>query len=109
MKNQIKKVVTLPESSINPDGSKVTWYHVYTQVPGFGVEPKGALVEQRELNGNSSYSIKPLGFSNSNNVLYGTPSLQRDNNSNADFFNWFRGLNQNEVRNIVQGRSLLFG
>jgi len=109
MKEKIKKIVKLPDSSNTGNGKKINWYHVYLQEPGFGVEPKGALIEEREVDGGANYFVKPLGFSNSSNMFFATPSLHSQQNESADFFKWISTLDQKEIHNLVHGRSLLMG
>jgi len=109
MKNKIKNIVKLPDSSKTPEGRNINWYHIYFQEPGFGVEPKGALIEEKEVNDGAVYTVKPLGFTNASNIFYGTLSLENKKNEAKEFFDWVSKLEQNEIRNLIYGRELLKG
>lgn len=108
MKNKIKKIVKLPDS--NRTGDIITnWYHIYVTEPGFGFEPRGAMVEEMIIGENKRYSVKPLGYIESRNVLFATPSLHNQQNEAKEFFDWIKTLNQTEICNLVHGRELLHG
>lgn len=105
MKHKIKRIIKLP----NYGSESTNWYHVYITEPGFGVDPKGAFIEETVSESGRVYSVKPLGIAVASNIIYGTPSLHTQHNETREFYDWIKALDQTEICNLVHGRELLMG
>jgi hypothetical protein len=108
MKEKIKKIVKLKESSTSGD-SIINWYHVYTQEPTFSSEPKGIMIQETITQSNKTYSIRPLGAMISSNIIHANVKLGEQQNEAKDFYDWARTLSQTEIINLIYGRELLRG
>lgn len=109
MKNLIKKVIKLNECTTDAfTGLPVNIYHVYIQEPTFNSDPVGVIIEEKITDSEPIYKVRPLGVRLGTNIFYGTDSLTTTSNNAKDFVNWVQMQSQQEIKNIIHGRSLLF-